>query len=37
MKNISLKMDDDIFKEAEAIIKKENISRNRYINRASSH
>lgn len=34
MKTISLKIDDDIFKETESIIKKKKKARNRYINEA---
>ncbi len=34
MKNLSLKLKDDIFKETEAIVAKVNTNRNRYINEA---
>ena len=34
MKTLSLKLDDDIFKEAEAITSSLKIARNRYINEA---
>jgi|AntRauMFilla1563_2_1112583.scaffolds.fasta_scaffold02875_5 predicted RNA-binding protein YlxR (DUF448 family) len=34
MKTLSLKLDQEIFEETEAIIKKKNIARNRYINLA---
>ncbi|MCB0645144.1 MAG: hypothetical protein KDC49_00680 [Saprospiraceae bacterium] len=34
MKTISLKIEDDIFQEAEKILSKQKISRNRYINMA---
>ncbi|HVU84561.1 MAG TPA: hypothetical protein VHC50_06960 [Puia sp.] len=34
MKNLSLKMDDEIFNETEKIIAKMNKNRNRYINEA---
>jgi predicted transcriptional regulator len=34
MKNISLKLDDDIFAETEAISKDLDMARNRYINEA---
>ncbi|MCF1713355.1 hypothetical protein L0U88_01785 [Flavihumibacter sp. RY-1] len=36
MKTLSLKLDEDIFQEAEEIISKMNIARNRYINEAVS-
>lgn len=36
MKTLSLKLDDDIFKEAEEITGKLNLARNRYINEAVS-
>lgn len=34
MKNLSLKLDDDIFQETEKIVNKVNKNRNRYINEA---
>ena len=34
MKNLSLKLEDDIFEEAERITSELNIARNRYINEA---
>ncbi len=34
MKNLSLKLDDDIFLETEKIVSKVNKNRNRYINEA---
>jgi hypothetical protein len=34
MKNLSLKLEDDIFRETEAILKKIHKTRNRYINEA---
>lgn len=34
MKNLSLKLEDDIFKETERIVSKVNKNRNRYINEA---
>lgn len=34
MKNLSLKLDDDIFKETEEIVTKVKKNRNRYINEA---
>ncbi|GAB1448701.1 MAG: hypothetical protein L6Q78_14230 [Bacteroidia bacterium] len=34
MKTLSLKLDDDIFEEAEEITSKLNLARNRYINEA---
>ncbi|MFM7769397.1 MAG: hypothetical protein ACKO8Q_02450 [Bacteroidota bacterium] len=34
MKNLSLKLDDDIFLETEKVVKKLGTSRNRYINDA---
>lgn len=34
MKNLSLKLDDDIFLETEKIVTKVKINRNRYINEA---
>lgn len=34
MKNLSLKMDDSVFKETEAILSKVRKNRNRYINEA---
>ena len=34
MKNLSLKLDDDIFEETEKITSKMNLPRNRYINEA---
>lgn len=34
MKNLSLKLDDDIFQETEKIVSKVNKNRNRYINEA---
>jgi predicted transcriptional regulator len=36
MKTLSLKLDDDIFEEAEEITSKLNLARNRYINEAVS-
>ncbi len=36
MKTLSLKLDDDIFAEAEEITSKLNLARNRYINEAVS-
>ncbi len=36
MKTLSLKLDEDIFQEAEEITSKMNIARNRYINEAVS-
>ena len=36
MKTLSLKLDDDIFEEAEKITSKMHIARNRYINEAVS-
>ena len=36
MKTLSLKLDDDIFEEAEKITSKMRIARNRYINEAVS-
>lgn len=36
MKTLSLKLDDDIFNEAEEITNKLNLARNRYINEAVS-
>jgi predicted transcriptional regulator len=36
MKTLSLKLDDEIFKEAEEITGKLNLARNRYINEAVS-
>ncbi|MDN4164420.1 hypothetical protein QWY31_02850 [Cytophagales bacterium LB-30] len=34
MKNLSLKLEDDIFQETEKILSKVNMNRNRYINEA---
>lgn len=34
MKNLSLKLDDDIFQETEKIVKRIKKNRNRYINKA---
>ena len=36
MKTLSLKLDDDIYNEAEKITSKMNLARNRYINEAVS-
>lgn len=37
MKNIALKLDDDIFVETEELVEQLHESRNRYINKALSH
>ena len=37
MKNIALKLDDDIFKETEELVQQLNESRNRYINKALNY
>lgn len=37
MKTLSLKLDDQIFSEAEALIEKSKTSRNRYINEAVAY
>lgn len=37
MQNLSLKLDDSIFKETESLLKKFKIPRNRYINEALAY